>query len=123
MQDLQVDSRRVLLIQLVSTLVVAASFAVAKNYFDGLSAFVGGLISISMVLLLVRGVKRATACAVEDPKRSMVILYVGAVQRFVLMIVFFGLALGVAKLEALACFVGFGLAQLSYVLAGQGKKN
>lgn len=123
LQDIQMNSRRVLLIQSVVAVVVATGFLVLKNNFEGLSALVGSLISISMVLLLARGVKRATECAVEDPKRSMIILYVGAVQRFVLMLVLFGLALGLAELEPLACFVGFGLAQLSYLFAARDNKN
>ena len=73
------------------------------------------LTSIALTLLLSHGVKRAESNALQDPKKSMGILYLGAVQRFVLVLAFFIVGLGILKLEPLAMALGFGLTQFAFV--------
>jgi ATP synthase protein I len=86
---------------------------------QGLAALYGAFTSIVLAFLLSRGVKRASEAALHDPKKSMMILYLGAVQRFVLLLVLFAIGLAVLKLDPLACLIGFGLAQLTYVIAAK----
>ncbi len=86
---------------------------------QGLAALYGALSSIVLVYLLSRCVTRASEVALHDPKKSMVTLYLGAVQRFVLLAVLFAIGLAVLKLDPLACLIGFGLAQLTYVVAAK----
>jgi len=73
------------------------------------------LTSIALTLLLSHGVKRAESSALQDPKKSMGILYLGAVHRFLLVIAFFIIGLAILKLEPLAMALGFGLTQFAYV--------
>ena len=77
-----------------------------------------------MVLALVSigGFKRANALALSDPKQSMMILYIGAVVRFAAVIVLLGIGLGLLKLDALAVFAGFALAQASYLMSVRDRK-
>jgi len=98
--------------QLVATVIVAAAFwFTAGGSWSALSAACGGLASLCIVWLLRRGVRRASEVALADQKKSMVILYLGAVQRFAAVIILFALGLGVARLDPLAMFAGFAAAQ------------
>jgi len=99
-------------VQLVATVVVAAAFGfTGGGGWSALSAVCGGLTSLCIVWLLRRGVRRASEVALADQKKSMMILYLGAVQRFAAVIALFALGLGVARLDPLAMFAGFAAAQ------------
>ena len=102
-----------LIAQLIAGAVAAIGFLLYSGAWHALSALAGGAVSISLLLLLRRGIKRAGEIAQHDQKRSMIILYMGAAQRFLLILVLFALGLGVAGFDPLAMFVGFFLAQLS----------
>ena len=112
-------ARRIVGLQVSAGMVSAMVFLVLQGMMQGLAALYGALSSIVLVFLLSRGVKRASEVALHDPKKSMMILYLGAVQRFILLLVLFALGLAVLKLDPLACLIGFGLAQLTYVIAAK----
>jgi len=114
-------ARRVLVIQLATSVVAAAGFMI-QGPWEALSAFYGGLTSIVLALLSVRGFRSANKHALSDPKKSMMILYAGAVQRFVAVLVLLALGLGGFKLEPLAVFIGFAMAQASYLMGVRGGK-
>lgn len=114
-------ARRILVIQLATSVVAAAGFML-QGPWGALSAFYGGMTSIVLALLSVRGFRSANKHALSDPKKSMMILYAGAVQRFVAVLVLLALGLGVFKLEPLAVFVGFAMAQASYLMGVRGGK-
>jgi len=113
--DLAAKARRVVIVQLTVTTIVALLFLI-QGAWDALSAGYGGLASVFLALLSIRGFKRANEHALSDPKRSMLILYIGAVQRFVAVVVLLAIGLGGLKLEPLAVFIGFALAQASYLM-------
>ena len=121
--DLATKARRVVVVQLLVTAVVAAVFFLLKNTaWDALSALYGGLSSVMLALVSIGGFKRANAIALSDPKQSMMILYIGAVVRFAAVIVLLGIGLGLLKLDAMAVFVGFALAQASYLMSVSDRK-
>lgn len=131
--ELVEKGRRVVIIQLMMTLVVAVAFFVfgfvfalphsaGQGLWDALSATYGGLTSVLLALLSIRGFRRANAIALSDPKKSMMILYVGAVQRFVAVLVMLGIALGALKLAPIAVFIGFALAQAGYLMGVRDRK-
>ncbi len=105
-----------MILQLSIALVAAVIFSVIESAWHGLSAMFGGVISVFTSLLLRRGVMRAAEIAKDSPQRGMAVLYIGAVQRFVMIIVLFGLALGVIEFDPLATVLGFGIAQLAYAV-------
>ena len=80
-----------------------------------MAAFYGGMISIVIAFLLGRGVARAAEVARLDHKKSMLILYLGAVQRFVIVLVLFGIGLKGLSLAFLPMIAGFAGAQLAYL--------
>ena len=105
-------------VQLLTSVGIAAGFLL-QGPWEAMSALCGGLTSISTALLLSRGVKRAGEAALSDPKKSLAILYIGAVQRFLLVMGLLALGLAVFKLEAIAVCVGFAIAQVSYLVSSR----
>ena len=120
--ELASKARRVISLQLLTSLVVAVLFML-HGVWASISAFYGGLASVSVALLLSRGVERASAAALQNPKESMKILYMGAVQRFVLVAVLLAFGLAVLELEPVAVCVGFGLAQFSYLMSSRNRRE
>ncbi|HEC18955.1 MAG TPA: hypothetical protein ENI97_06380 [Gammaproteobacteria bacterium] len=123
-------ARRVVIVQLLATLVVAAAFfgfgsegsVAEEGSWKALSAVYGGLSSVVLALVSIRGFKRANALALSDPKQGMMILYIGAVVRFAAVIVLLGIGLGLLKLDATAVLAGFVLAQTSYLMSVRDRK-
>lgn len=118
-------ARRVIFVQLSVTLLVAAAYfglSVEDSLWKALSAGYGGLSSVVLALVSIGGFKRANAIALSDPKQSMMILYIGAVVRFAAVIVLLGIGLGLLKLDAMAVFIGFALAQASYLMSVGDRK-
>lgn len=113
--DLGATAHKVLISQAVITALVALSFAILAGKQSGLSALYGGLVALLLTWLLKRRVGVIARAA--EPGKSMLSLYVGVIQRFLLALAMFALALGVLKLDPLACVVSFGLCQFGYVLS------
>ena len=135
--DLAVKARRVVVVQLLVTAFVAVAFFIAGLFsgsglfasgagdgsvWDALSALYGGLASVLLALISIKGFKRANEFALSDPKKSMMILYIGAVVRFAAVIVVLGIGLGLLKLEPTAVLIGFVLAQISYLMGVRDRK-
>jgi len=111
-------ARTVLAYQAVITTLTAAAFVFAGGLRPGIAAFYGGLVAMTLTWLLKRRVVH-----VADAGKGMLLLYLGVVQRFLLVLALFALALGVLKLDPLASIVGFGLSQLGYVISRVSHKG
>ena len=131
--DLAEKARRVVIAQLLVTIVVAAVFflfsaglfgtdAEQNAAWEALSAAYGGLTSVVLALISISGFKRANAIALSDPKQSMMILYIGAVVRFAAVIVL--LAAGVGDHQGVLADRphGFVVAQASYLMSVRDRK-
>lgn len=119
-QQVDVLARRVMVVQIVSAAAAAIGmYMLGQGGWSALSAFSGGLVSLAIVLLLRRGVRRASDLALVDQKKSLAILYLGAVQRFVAVIVLFALGMGVFGLVPFAMFVGFVAAQVGNLIGAR----
>ncbi len=111
-----VNARKVVVLQIIIAGIAAGVFGVIQGGWPAVSALFGGLISVSTSWLLRRGVIKANEIAQEDPKRGMIALYVGAVQRFVLVLALLGLGLGLLEMQPFATVTGFGAAQVAYAI-------
>lgn len=116
-------ARAVLVYQAGITVLVAAVFMVMGGLWPGIAAFYGGLVAMTLTWLLKRRVSGVAQAAQVSPGKSMMLLYLGVVQRFLLVLALFALALGVLKLDPLASIVGFGLGQLGYVISRVSHKG
>jgi len=112
-------ARRLLLGQMVATAALAVTWGLLGHYSEGLAVVYGGLVSMFLAWLHKRGVRKAEARSLADPKGSMLVLYVGAVVRFVLLIGLLGAGMGMMKLPALPLFTGFVLAQLGFLVVAR----
>lgn len=109
------QARKVIGAQLLVSVLVAGCFLL-QGVWESLSALYGGMASVIIALLLRRGVRRASQMATISPKKSMAILYVGAVQRFVLVLGLLALGIAGLKLNPVAVCVGFAVAQVGYLV-------
>jgi ATP synthase protein I len=107
-------ARKVIVLQLGVSALIAAAFFMARGEGEACAALFGGLIGVVVAYLLGRGVARATQTARLDHKKSMLILYLGALQRFVLVLVLFAAGLKVLQLSFVPMVAGFAGAQLAY---------
>ena len=118
--ELATRARWVISTQLIVSIIVAVVF-LTKGAWESLAAVYGGAVSICISLLLLWGIQRANAAAKVDPGKSMRILYVGAVQRFLLVLGLIALGIALFKLNPVAVCVGFALAQVSYLMGSRIK--
>ncbi len=114
--DLTDSARKVVGFQILATVIIAVGFFAGLSEAHGRSAFYGGLIGIALTVLLSRGVRRAELSAATNPRKSMAILYMGAAQRFFLALAAFAVGLAYLHLEPLPVFIGFAVAQFSYLV-------
>lgn len=116
-------SRKIMTLQLTVSGIVALGFLIGKTDWAAASAAYGGLISVVLAFLLGRGVARATDAAAESRTKSMLILYLGAALRFVLVLALFAAGLGLLKLDPLPVVAGFLGAQLVYIFGARALDN
>jgi ATP synthase protein I len=116
---LKTGIRRVLLSQLVLVVGVAAGSWILvgepAGRFSALSALYGGAITMLSTWWLGRRVQQSGAIAHTQPQRSQMVLYAGAIQRFVLTLVLLGLGLGWLDLAPVPLIVAFAAAQLGFL--------
>ena len=127
--------RRVVLSQMVLTVVVAGGFLLFAGWslpkdpswlpagiLDALSALFGGGIAVLSTWWLGRSVQRAGEAARQNQQSSQWALYAGAVQRFVGTLVLLGLGLGGLKLAPIPLIVAFAVAQFGFIASAGGIK-
>jgi ATP synthase protein I len=95
-----------------ATVLAAVVFLLVGDRWDAVSAAYGGLIGILMTLLLSRGV--ALAGKMPSLRQSQIVLYAGAVVRFILVLALFAIGLAGFDLAPLAVVLGFVAAQLVF---------
>lgn len=82
-----------------------------------LAAFYGGAVALVNGWLLAKRVAHAGKLAKKDLKSSAFTLYLGAIQRFLLVLVGLGAGLEFFHLDPVPLLVTFGVAQLAYMIA------
>jgi ATP synthase protein I len=112
------DIRALLGLQLLAVVVSASVFLFIGGPHQALSSAYGGGIALLSGWMLGRRVARATEVAKHSPGRETSVLYIGAIQRFVVILVLFALGMGKLGLAPLPVVVGFAAAQLGFFLSG-----
>jgi ATP synthase protein I len=118
-QTLRAGTRRLIALQCGAGALVAVAFLLARGRWDAVSAAYGGLVGVSMTLLLSRGV--ALAGKMPSLSQSQIVLYVGAVVRFVLVLALFAIGLAGFDLAPLAMVAGFVAVQLVFPFTALGR--
>ena len=105
----------------IQAILVLAGVAVSYYYLGEngmLPAAFGGAIAIANTILLSRRLDVAGAMAKDNPEGGVLALYLGVVQRFVFVLVMFGVGMGVLKLLPPPLLGTFAVAQLAFMLFG-----
>jgi ATP synthase protein I len=104
---------------------VVAAFLLTQERDLILSALYGYAVGLAVLIMLVAAIKIADKKAKEDPKGAMVILYLAAVIRFVILAVLLilGMSDSVLGLDPLGVILPFIVMQISQVLGLLGKKR
>lgn len=109
---------------IIQAILVLAGVAVSFYYFGDagmLPAAYGGAIAIANTILLSRRLDVAGAMAKDNPDGGVLALYLGVVQRFVFVLIMFGVGMGVIKLMPQPLLGTFAVAQLAFMLFGSKK--
>lgn len=110
--------RSLLIIQLALIFIAAAGFVYYMGETTIPAAFYGGAVAIANTLLLSRRLNSAAELANDNPDGGVLTLYLGVIQRFVFVLVMFGIGMGLLKLNPPAMLGTFALAQLAYMIYG-----
>lgn len=107
---------------LVSQLLLICTAALVCYWFFGLhgslSAGYGGAVVLASALLLAKRLEQAGRFAQDEQKNTgMALLYAGAVERFLLVLIAFAIGMGLLKLSPLALIIGFAFAQMGYIVS------
>ena len=109
----------------IQTILILAGMGVSYYYkgeFAAMSAAYGGGIALFSSLILSRRATRAIKSAGEGSQHTMVILYIGVVQRYVFVLLGLGIGLALLKLNAKPMLIVFGVAQLAYFVPWFGNE-
>lgn len=118
------DARRLLGIQGVLTVAVAALFLARGGVPEAQAALYGGSIAMLTVWMSSRRVRLATEVARRNPGGETAVLYIGAVQRFVAVLALFILGMGWLELAPVPLLAGFAAGQAAFFLVrGVGTRS
>ncbi|HID82964.1 MAG TPA: ATP synthase subunit I [Chromatiales bacterium] len=113
---------RLLFIQVALVLIISA----AAFYFQGMSGLIGGLyggaVALLSTLILLRRITQAGRMTGAGSQHGMALLYFGAIQRYVFVLVALAIGLGVINLSAKPLLATFGIAQLAHFVPWLGDK-
>lgn len=111
--------RNVLVVQAILILISVAALHLHYGESALLPAFYGGAVALTNTMMLSRRVAQAGEVAKDSPQQGVYVIALGAVQRFVFVLVALGLGLQFMRLDPIPLLVTFALAQLTYLLAAQ----
>ena len=102
--------------QIIIIAVIAILFAL-RNPMHGAAALYGGFVSLFVSWALGLSVIKATQLAKDDPKTAMGILYGSAVLRFILVLVLFGVGMGMLSFNPIPLVITAVAAWIAGVVA------
>jgi len=107
------DLRRVLLTQVLLTLLVAGGFGFARGLPESLAALYGGATTLLITAWLARRVRRAGETA--TPGAGLIVIYSSAVVRYAAVVVLVGAGIGLLKLAPLPLLSAFAVTQFGFL--------
>jgi len=107
--------RKLAILQLLLIAATSVIFLMINGAIQAASVWCGGLIAMANVLLLEWRRLRADSGRALSAGESLRLLYRTAVERFVLVLLLFAVALGTLQLDPLALITGFIVGQLALV--------
>jgi len=105
---------RTVTLQVGIALISGALFYWTRDIEAGKAAFYGGMVATINGLSLLRKVRAAEKASESYPAQALGILISGVINRFILVLVLFGLAFGVLHLSVVPALATFAFSQLAY---------
>lgn len=109
--------------QLVMVAITSIVFFMLGDVMQAGAVWFGGAIATANLLLLEGRRRRADRGPALSAAASLRLLYRTALERFVLAVTLFALALGVLRLDPLALLTGFIVGQAALIVTGTGKTD
>ena len=108
--------RRVLLSQVVLTLLTGAVFFVSLGSGAAWAALYGGAVAVIGTWLLARRVQRTPETPAQTQAAGQLALYAGVLPRFIVTLALLGIGIGGLKLFPLPLIAAFAIAQLGFLV-------
>jgi len=105
------DARRVVIVQSLATLLLAAGFGMVGGWSQGVAGLYGGAVTVVLTLWLAWRVRRAGAAG-----GGLATIYTGAIARYALAAMGIAVGIGWLKLAPLPLLAGFALTQFGFVV-------
>jgi ATP synthase protein I len=110
------DARMLLGMQALLIGVVVFLYLVLRGSSDAHAALFGGVCALLNAWLLGRRLRLAADVARSSPGREVALIYIGALQRFALLLALFIMGMGWLKLNPVPLLVAFGVAQIAFLM-------
>ncbi|MCK5698156.1 MAG: ATP synthase subunit I [Gammaproteobacteria bacterium] len=107
--------RRLLIVQMLLTVMIAFLSFIFGNINTMLATLYGGSITLVATLLMAWRISRAGEVAYNDKQQGYIEIYIGAMQKFILISVLMAIGMGYLKLPPFAILMGFAITQLSFI--------
>ncbi len=107
--------RRLLIIQLLLTFMIALLSLIFGNINAMLATLYGGGITLLATLLTAWRIGRAGEVAYNDKQQAYIEIYIGAIQKFILILALMAIGMGYLTLNPLGILIGFAVTQLSFI--------
>lgn len=107
------SARRVLVTQVLLTVLIAIGFGVARDWGQALAAVYGGMVTLLVTGWLAWRLRRAGQ--VNDAAAGMGVIYSSWFLRYAAVMVLLGMGLGYLKLQALPLLIAFAVTQLGFL--------
>ncbi len=114
------EIRRILLGQSVLGLVTAVIVFAFWGGITAVAALFGAAVAVLNSFTLSVSVQRASAQAASEPGKAARCLFLGFIERLILVVVMLALAMGWLQLKPLPLIAGFAVAQFAYGLGAFG---
>ena len=123
-QEIADKARKSIKYQIIVTVLVALAFALGfQNITHAIAALYGGAVSLILSWTLGWALMKASQIAKTDPKKGIMVVYISAVIRFVLIIGFFAIGIGALGLNPIPLVTAAILAWLAGVVIPHIGKN
>ena len=113
--------KKIFTLQLIIVAVTAVAYYFYQNIFSAESALYGGAMALNNLWITERRLRSASRIVQIAPEKEAMLLYAGAVQRFVFTLIFFVAGMWWLKLNPIALIVTFSLAQAAFLFKGDAK--
>ncbi len=108
--------RRVVISQVVLSIITALAFAVYSGWPAAAAALYGGGIAVLSALWMGYRIRRAGGASKEDISSGAIMIYGGVALKFIFAIAAFAIGMGLLKLAPLLIIAGFAVTQLGYLI-------